>query len=52
VDATGLAVRAGDEAFLVGPGLSIDEAAAAAGTLAYELLTSLRGAAKTYTGGQ
>ena len=52
VDATGLDVRAGDEAVLVGPGLSIDDVAAAAGTLAYELLTSLRGAAKTYTGGQ
>jgi alanine racemase len=45
-------VRAGDEAVLVGPGLSIDDVAAAAGTLAYELLTSLRGTAKTYMGGR
>lgn len=51
VDATGLAVAPGDEADLIGPGLGVDEVAAAAGTLAYEVLTSLRGAARTYKGG-
>lgn len=51
VDATGLDVRPGDEAELIGPALGVDEVAAAAGTLAYELLTSLRGAARVYRGG-
>lgn len=51
VDATGLDVRPGDTADLIGPGLGVDDVAAAAGTLAYEVLTSLRGAARTYRGG-
>jgi alanine racemase len=38
VDVTGADVAAGDMAELFGPNLAIDEAAASAGTLAYELL--------------
>lgn len=37
------AVRAGDYASLFGDGITLDEAARAAGTIAYELLTSLGG---------
>ena len=40
-DATGLDVAEGDEAELFGPGLAVDEAAAAWGTISYELLTGL-----------
>jgi alanine racemase len=41
VDATGLEVAVGDDAELFGPGLPVDEAAAAWGTISYELLTGL-----------
>jgi alanine racemase len=40
-DVTGLDVSAGDEAELFGPGLAVDAAAAAWGTVSYELLTGL-----------
>lgn len=43
VDAGDAAVRAGDRVELFGPRLPVDEAAAAAGTIAYELLTSVGG---------
>lgn len=39
VDATGLPAREGDEAEIFGPNLSVDELAAKAGTIAWELLT-------------
>jgi len=41
VDVTDLPVRAGDPVELLGPNILLDEAAAAAGTTAYELLTRL-----------
>lgn len=41
VDVTGLDVRAGDEVEVFGPNRLLDDAAAAAGTIAYELLTSI-----------
>lgn len=41
VDVTGLAVGPGDRAQLFGPDLPVDEAAAAAGTVAYEMLTAV-----------
>ena len=55
VDVTGLppgAVKPGDWAVLVGEGLDADGLAAAAGTIGYEILTSLGARyARTYTGG-
>jgi alanine racemase len=41
VDVTGLSVRPGDPVELLGPNILLDDAAAAAGTTAYELLTRL-----------
>lgn len=41
VDVTGLDVTAGDQAELFGPNRLLDDAAAAAGTISYELLTSI-----------
>ena len=41
LDATGCDVRPGDPVELYGPNLPIDEAAAAAGTIAFELLTNI-----------
>ncbi|MFN3668465.1 MAG: alanine racemase [Brevundimonas sp.] len=41
VDVTGLEVAVGDRVELFGPNRMLDEAAAAAGTIAYELLTSV-----------
>lgn len=41
VDVTGLDVAVGDQAELFGPNRMLDDAAAAAGTIAYELLTSV-----------
>ena len=41
VDVTGLDVAVGDQAELFGPNRALDEAAAAAGTVAWELLTSV-----------
>jgi len=41
LDVTGLGVAVGDEAELFGPDLPLDEAAAAWGTISYELLTGL-----------
>ena len=41
VDVTGLDVAVGDRVELFGPNRMIDDAAAAAGTIAYELLTSI-----------
>ncbi|MGE5502398.1 MAG: alanine racemase [Ignavibacteriales bacterium] len=41
VDVTGLLVRPGDPVELLGPNILLDDAAAAAGTTAYELLTRL-----------
>lgn len=41
VDATGVNVAVGDEVELFGPRRLIDDAAAAAGTISYELLTSI-----------
>jgi len=41
VDVTDLAVRAGEPVELLGPNILLDDAAAAAGTTAYELLTRL-----------
>ncbi|WP_372706390.1 alanine racemase [Brevundimonas sp.] len=41
VDVTGLDVRVGDTVELFGPNRMLDDAATAAGTLAYELLTSV-----------
>lgn len=41
VDVTGAGARPGDRVELFGPNLPLDEAAAAAGTAAYELLTSV-----------
>ena len=42
LDVTGIdGVAVGDEAELFGPGLALDEAAAAWGTISYELLTGL-----------
>ncbi|HYC98755.1 alanine racemase [Brevundimonas sp.] len=43
VDVTGLDVAVGDRVELFGPNRMIDDAAAAAGTIAYELLTSVTG---------
>ena len=55
VDVTGLppgAVKPGDWAVLIGEGLDADGLAAAAGTIGYEILTSLGARyARTYTGG-
>ncbi|WP_246206360.1 alanine racemase [Propylenella binzhouense] len=55
-DITGLpsgAIRPGDWAELFGPTIPIDEAAAASGTIAYELLTGLsRRAARRHLGGE
>lgn len=52
VDATGLEVAVGDAAELFGPGLPVDEAAAAWGTISYELLTGLsRRVPRVYEGG-
>lgn len=52
VDAGDAAVRAGDRVELFGPRLPLDEAAAAAGTIAYELLTSVGGRVeRRYLGG-
>jgi alanine racemase len=48
IDATDLDVAPGDWTDLVGPGLTLEDVAAAAGTASYEILTSLRGAEKTY----
>ena len=50
VDATGLAVAPGDAADLIGPGLTLETLAAAAGTANYELLTQLGAATKIYRG--
>jgi alanine racemase len=41
VDVTGLGVAVGDRVELFGPNRMLDEAAEAAGTIAYELLTSI-----------
>ena len=41
VDVTGLEVAVGDRVELFGPNRMIDDAATAAGTIAYELLTSV-----------
>ena len=41
VDVTGLTVRPGDPVEFLGPNILLDDAAAAAGTPAYELLTRL-----------
>jgi alanine racemase len=41
LDVTGLAAAEGDEAEFFGPALALDEAAAAWGTISYELLTGL-----------
>jgi alanine racemase len=41
VDVTGLTARPGDPVALLGPNILLDDAAAAAGTTAYELLTRL-----------
>ena len=41
VDVTGLEVAVGDAVELFGPNRPLDEAAAAAGTVAWELLTSV-----------
>jgi alanine racemase len=46
-------IRAGDSAELFGPNISVEEVAAAAGTISYELLTALsRRAARRYIGGR
>jgi len=41
VDITGLDVAVGDPVELFGPNRLLDDAAAAAGTISYELLTSI-----------
>ena len=41
VDVTGLDVAVGDKVELFGPNRPLDAAAAAAGTISYELLTSI-----------
>jgi alanine racemase len=41
VDVSGLRVRSGEPVELLGPNILLDDAAAAAGTTAYELLTRL-----------
>jgi alanine racemase len=41
IDVTGLDVKRGDRAEILGPNISIDEAAGWAGTISYELLTRL-----------
>lgn len=41
VDVTGLSVRIGDVATILGPDVSLDDQAARAGTIGYELLTAL-----------
>ena len=41
VEVTGTACAAGDEAILLGPGISADDHAALAGTIAYEILCGL-----------
>ena len=55
LDATGLppgSVKPGDRAVLIGEGMDADELAAAAGTIGYEILTSLGARyARSYTGG-
>lgn len=53
IDVTGAEVAAGDMAELFGPNLSIDDAARAAGTLAYELLCRMAPRAeRRWTGAQ
>ena len=51
VDVTGLKVKPGDRVELLGPNILVDDAARAAGTTAYELLTRLgRRAERVYVG--
>jgi len=53
VDVTGLDVRAGDRVELFGPNRPIEDAAEAAGAIAYELLTAInRRVERMYTGAQ
>jgi alanine racemase len=54
VDVTALAPRrraAGDPAVLIGDGLDVDEAGRRAGTIGYEILTSLGPLRRRYLGG-
>jgi len=53
LDVTGLDAAVGEEAELFGPGLPLDAAAAAWGTISYELLTGLsRRIPRVYEGGE
>jgi alanine racemase len=53
IDVTGTDAAIGDLVVLWGPGLPVDVAARAAGTIGYELLTQLSGRVpRRYTGGE
>jgi alanine racemase len=51
LDVTGANVNVGDEVELLGAHVPLDDVAHLAGTISYEVLTSLKGVTKTYVGG-